>query len=438
MKNKLEKIPKKELGKPAEQPMEAHEWWIDLLRVCVVLLLIPNHVVCSFIKDFFGPGLYFHVWNETFVEGTRTYIIFFDAWQMHILFLFAGFSLVHSLKKRTFKAFLLERLKRLGIPLLFGYVLWIALGQFVGVLYVYKVLPDVAPFIYQAEVAPTFPIFYRYWWWEAGMVNSGHLWFLVILFLFYSWTVGGVWGVLQSQKPKEPTSSRQSGNSSAPSKTLNNLNLNANGNAESRNTIPSPQIKHRNIGRYVLHPGLVLLYALLSSQFDKFNSTVSISLLQWSQLLFFIFGIVFACTKEHLPLIQKHSKWTFPVSIVSFAVYLTLISAGFTDGYLSILRAIGAWYLIYSLIGMASKKCTQSSPVLRYLSQAAMGIYILHLPLQIIVGYFLLPLSFNPIVKMVVLTLLVFVLSFGLYEGIRRTKLPLLLLCFGITPPKSK
>jgi peptidoglycan/LPS O-acetylase OafA/YrhL len=216
------------------------------------------------------------------------------------------------------------------------------------------------------------------------------------------------------------------------------LNLNASGDTESRDPIPSPQVKHRNIGRYVLHPGLVLLYALLSSQFDKLNSTVSISLLQWSQLLFFIFGIVFAFSKDHLPLIQKHSKWTFPVSIVIFAVYLMLVSAGFTGGYLSVLRAIGAWYLIYSLIGMASKRCTQPSPILRYLSQASMAIYILHLPLQIIIGYFLLPLSFNPIVKMVVLTLLVFTLSFGLYEGIKRTKLPLLLLCFGITPPKPK
>lgn len=412
-----------------EKPVESREWWIDFLRVIIVLLLIPNHVACSFVENLYGAGINFTVWNETFVDGTAEYITFFDSWQMHILFLFAGFSLVLSLRKRTFKSFVLERLKKLGIPLLFGYLFWIALGEYFGVLYVFKVIPDAAPYIYQVNSSPTASEFYIWWWWGAGMINPGHLWFLVILFLFYAWAAGGVFGVLRDKKAEAQNQNPTS-----------EVNTRLTSEIQPENTALEgekvPPIKQRN-GKIALQPGMILIYALLSSQADKLNA-VTFLVLQWSQLLFFIFGIVFAFQLQHIAIIQKHYKWTLPVSIVSFTVFIILKSSGATGGYLLIFRSIGAWYLVYSLIGIASKKFNKPSLLIQYLSKSSMAIYILHLPIQFIVGYYLLPIPFNPILKILLLSLIIYALSFGLYELIKRSKLKSLMLCFGINPPRIK
>ncbi len=179
----------------------------------------------------------------------------------------------------------------------------------------------------------------------------------------------------------------------------------------------------RNWGKIALHPKIVLVFALASSQIDKLSASSFIYALQWSQILFFAYGIMLAFCMNHIALIQKHYKWTFPVSLVSFTLFLILTAVGNTGGYLLILKSIGARYLSYSLIGFTFKNLNHTSSTLQYLSKASMAIYILHLPYQIIVGYFLLPIPFNPYLKMIVLTLIVYALSFASYEGIRRTNL---------------
>lgn len=382
-----------------EAPPDQREWWIDLIRVVVVMLVIVFHVFCAFARDLFGPGIQFHVWNTEFLDEAWLYIRFVDPWQMHILFLLAGISIVFSLKKRTTIEFQVERIKRLGIPLLFGYLIWNAIEFFVSVRYVFKMVPVIAFNVYQTPFAPSFSEFYSWWWWKAGLVNAGHLWFIAVL-LPISLIAAYV---------------------------VNNTNLKRKVNSQDQNTPSSG----KDLMKYFFHPGFLILFALVSVPLDIMGEVFPISVLQWSQILFFAYGVMLGLNLQFLTIFQKHFKWTLPLGIS------ILVGYAFFPQYFIILKNVGAWMLVYGLIGLTSKYVNRASKALKYLSKASMAMYILHLPIEICLGYYILPLTWSPIIKFIGLLTGTFGGTFLLYELIRRLKLKVLWWLIGI-PVKTQ
>jgi glucan biosynthesis protein C len=89
---------------------------IDLMRILAVLLLIPFHTARIF--DTLDP---FYVKNNVLSTGlTYIVVIFLEKWHMPILFLLAGASTWFALRARSSGQYILERLKRLMIPFIFG------------------------------------------------------------------------------------------------------------------------------------------------------------------------------------------------------------------------------------------------------------------------------------------------------------------------------
>lgn len=89
--------------------------YIDNLRWISILLLIPYHAAMAW-----------NVWKEPnyiFFSGSKiisSIVVFFSPYFMPLLFLLAGISTKYALNKRTYKQYLIERAKRLLVPLLFG------------------------------------------------------------------------------------------------------------------------------------------------------------------------------------------------------------------------------------------------------------------------------------------------------------------------------
>ena len=81
--------------------------YIDNLRWIILLILIPYHTAQAW-----------NVWGEPnyiFFEGNRpisSIVVFFSPYFMPLLFVFAGISTKHALQKRTYKEYLMERVKR--------------------------------------------------------------------------------------------------------------------------------------------------------------------------------------------------------------------------------------------------------------------------------------------------------------------------------------
>jgi glucan biosynthesis protein C len=79
------------------------------------------------------------------------------------------------------------------------------------------------------------------------------------------------------------------------------------------------------------------------------------------------------------------------------------------------------WLLV--VLGYASLYLNKPSAALAYLSRAVYPVYIIHLPIQIIISYYLIPLDIPPLVKLVVLVAGVFATSLVVYHyGISRVK----------------
>jgi len=347
-------------------------WWIDYLRIAAVLLLVPFHVISSYgISDVI-------VKNPEISWQASLYVKFHWPWHMQLLFLLAGFSIPLSLQKREIRAFIKERLARLLVPLLFGLFFWLTfIGWIQAILYCSS-FPSTC----------TIPGYFEFYgdWWLEGYLAPHHLWFLVYLLPM---SIAG--GVFYS---------------------ITWLNERGEKHVSKIDYYLSPGKRKKDERSYSAYLKIVIPWAFLSLVVDVLPVSFSS---QNNQLVFFMFGLVLARDTEQLESLQKHAKWSLPLGF-TFLILWTFSS------YFWPLMYFGSWFFISGLIGLARKNLTQSSPTLKYLVKAGMPVYVIHYTLQTITGYFILPLPLDPVIEGFLLIAINFVLSFLMYEGIRRIK----------------
>jgi peptidoglycan/LPS O-acetylase OafA/YrhL len=85
------------------------------------------------------------------------------------------------------------------------------------------------------------------------------------------------------------------------------------------------------------------------------------------------------------------------------------------------LASLVIWTSILAVLGYGMRYLTTRSPRLSYANEAVLPIYILHQPVILAVGYFVVPLALPILVKYLIILALAFGITFGLYEfGVRR------------------
>lgn len=95
--------------------LDMRKHYIDNLRWIILLILIPYHAAMAW--NSWGEP------NYVFFEGNKlisSLIVFFSPYFMPLLFVLAGVSTKYALQKRTKKGYLIERVKKLLVPFLFG------------------------------------------------------------------------------------------------------------------------------------------------------------------------------------------------------------------------------------------------------------------------------------------------------------------------------
>lgn len=107
--------------------MGMRKYYIDNLRWMILLILIPYHTAMAW-----------NVWGEKsyiFFEGNRpisSIVVFFSPFFMPLLFVLAGISTKYALQKRTYKEYLIERVKKLLVPFLFGTIVFMPIMSYIG------------------------------------------------------------------------------------------------------------------------------------------------------------------------------------------------------------------------------------------------------------------------------------------------------------------
>ena len=92
---------------------------IDWLRVLATLLVIVFHVAMVF-----NPAPFYHVRNSELWFPFLVFCGFIGLWHMPLFFVLAGWSLARSIGERGTGEGFRERLRRIGVPLLTGIVMF--------------------------------------------------------------------------------------------------------------------------------------------------------------------------------------------------------------------------------------------------------------------------------------------------------------------------
>ncbi len=95
------------------------------------------------------------------------------------------------------------------------------------------------------------------------------------------------------------------------------------------------------------------------------------------------------------------------------------------------LRGIGAWFWVVGLVGFAITYLSYTTRLLRYLSDAAYPIYVLHVAAIVSVGYVVIGWDVPMLVKFAVIMVAALALTLGVYEFLIR-RLPVMRLLFGL------
>ncbi|GGP18199.1 acyltransferase family protein [Nonomuraea glycinis] len=386
---------------------------LDALRALVVVGLVFFHSSLVF-----EPGGDFYVTNAETTELTTIFAALCVVWAMPLLFLVSGLGAWHSLRRRGAGGFAVERLRRLGVPLVFATLVLLPFPQWL------RLRADPAyhdsylrfwPHFFEVRLEPSeFPFIV-----QGTFYETGHLWFVVLL-LVYSLLLAA----LARRVP--PGLGRRI-----------------------RDGVVSAT---RRRGSVLLLPAapLAIVSALLGVEEDYGGWS------RWAYLLFFLFGFALAADPRLRAAMRRDAvvAAVLGVALVGAGTPLFLIAAEtpgadpFMD--LSALAIIArtlygsaGWCWLVAILGLldrrrpapTAEKATEEAGtgsseqdkrprrMYGYLAAAVLPVYILHQPIVVGVAYLVVGWSAPVAVKFALIVAASLALTFAAYDVlVRRTR----------------
>ncbi|MFI6759734.1 acyltransferase [Micromonospora sp. NPDC050417] len=373
---------------------------LDAIRALVVVGLVFFHSALVF-----DSRDDFYVKNAETTDVTMIFASLGVVWAMPMLFLIAGLGSWHSLRRRGPVGFARERVRRLGVPLLFATVTIVPVPQWLRL----RADPDYhesylrfLPRFFDVRLAPAdFPFVL-----QGEHFETGHLWFVVLL-LAFSLLLAPVARWLPAQW----------------------------GSALRDRTAEA--VRHRGL---VLLPavavGVVSAVLGLEEGFAAWH--------RWAYLLFFLCGFALAADERFRTAMRRDAVLAAALGLLLFAVGLPgFLAAGesgdpFTDhtplaiGARALYGATG-WCWLVAILGLLDRRprrpagtAERDTPGRRryaYLSAAVLPLYVLHQPIVVAVAYGVVRWRAPILVEYVVIVAASLVLTVAAYDLlVRRTR----------------
>ena len=298
--------------------------------------------------------------NDELLDELVPFISMLTIWRIPLLFLISGMGVRFAMERRDWKQLLKDRAIRILTPFLFGtYVL--------GGLLVF-----VLPFL----------------GWEAEYtINFGHLWFLANIFVYVLCLIGVI--VYLKNSPD---------------------------NALLR--VLSKVVRWRFGLFFFAMPLVVEAWLVNPEYFALYVDTVHGWLMG---LLCFFIGFIFISIQDVFWPAVERIRWSaLAVASSAYMVRLLVFELQAEPNALTAFESM-SWML--AAFGFASLFLNKPSRSLAYLNTAVYPVYIVHLPVQFTVAYFLLPQSLPASLKLALLLAGTFGGSFLVYEfGLRRVR----------------
>lgn len=366
--------------------------YIDWLRVLAVLLLFPFHTLRVFNAD--DP---WYVKSDHLSMAVSGVLGFISVWHMPLLFVLAGMSTSLALHKRSTRQYLGERLLRLGVPFLFGFLVLIPPQTWYGgrfnsgyaqSFWRYLVSGDFLRFNIQDGGD-----FY-------GGFGIGHLWFIMVLL-----------GVSCAALPL--------------------LSFCRGGKAASA---------LQGVSRRLAHPAMWLLVAALLMVGEALPDPTGLGTPYF--LVFFVLGFAIMADDRFMKTAER-LRWHALGGGVALSVWWVL-SSGLRDATpdpslvrtaLVFLGMLASWLTIVGLLGLGKRYLDRASPALAYLAEGSYPVYILHQTVIVVAAFSIVGLGAAEPLQWLTLLVVSVAVTFALYEVVRRLAVTRFL--FGMRPRRT-
>ena len=353
--------------------MNQRRYDIDALRSIAMFLLIFYHLGISF-TSLARQTLF--IQNKRVVEGIWPLLNLMNSWRIPLVFLIAGVALRLSFRKRTKMQIFKERAKVLGLPWLFGTLVFSTSSVFiVGKYYDYWFLDEI-------NEAALFSFQYQ------GL----HLWFLINIFI-YCWLFIPILNFISKENFISSLLNRPGGIF------LFTIPVIAEGHL-----LNLVRFKTETYGDYYT------TYALTEHGFIL-------------GLIWFAIGIIL--TSQGDAFWESNKKnWRLHLALGMTSYFYRLFNNFIEDYALdNRLIAFESFNFIFALLGLAAVYLNKDSPQLTYYKTAVYPVYIVHLPVQMAVMYFFAGINIHPIIKFPIALFLICFLSLTIYHAIKNIKL---------------
>jgi peptidoglycan/LPS O-acetylase OafA/YrhL len=394
-----------EVTRPARRPE------LDAVRAFVVMGLV-----------FFHSALVFDARDDFYVKNSETtgaitiFVGLAVVWAMPMLFMVAGLGSWHSLRRRGPAGMAAERLRRLGVPLVFVTVVLAPLPQWLrqrGEAGSDQSYPGFLPRFFDVRLDLTeFPFVL-----QGEHFETGHLWFVVLL-LAYSLMLAPLAALLPRATARRFLDRLASA-------------------ARRRGAILLPALP------------IALLCALVGLE-EAFAGWS-----RWAYLMFFGYGVVLAADRRFREAMRRDAALAAGLAVTLFSIgAVAFLSADdpFTDmtGVAitgRVLYAVTGWCALVAIAGLLDRRRAPgngpSTPdgsgglvrrAFDYVSTAALPLYLLHQPILVAVAYGVVRWEASIPVKYTVLVTVTYAITVATYElVVRRTRVTRFL--FGLREP---
>lgn len=355
---------------------------LDWLRVIAILTLLFYHTGMIYVS--WG----WHIKSAGHSQPMEEVMRWLHRWRMPLLFFISGAGTFFALKKRSFRAYAGERVRRLFVPLVFGmfvivppqiYIEWLFKGRFKGSYMDFY--PEVFHFQPYQDGG------------TGGAFSWHHLWFICYLFV-YSVVSIPVFRWLKSE--------------------------------------PGEQFIDR-IGRLIARPGgalwlvgfLLLNDVVLGGFFpNETHALVNDWAYFMKNLLLFWLGYMLVSRPQFWQIIAGQSRYYLVAAVICTGILYTSRALISEDTFnaskllttLFSFNSIGlTWFSVLATIGYGYRYLNVNRPVLPKLNEAVYPFYILHQTVIILIGYAILTRT-----------------RLGIYDGFLVISLSTLIVCVAI------
>jgi fucose 4-O-acetylase-like acetyltransferase len=339
---------------------------MDALRIGACLTQFVFHT-----GKVFDTDPVYHVKNAVLSPAVNVITTFTHLWRMPLFFLIAGWATIVVLRRRTTRRFLRERVHRLVPPLLFGIIVLCPPIKFVERLGEIDNRPDGhfvnEPFHF------TFLEFLPRFFTRLSVFSWSHMWFLVYLLLF--------------------------------------------------SLLLLPLLRRLSSGRDRLGGATWLVYApllplmafevVLRPIWGDFPNLYS----DWANLAayltYFLIGAVLA-SEPRLEARLARDCWLLGL-IAALGLVARLTGFG-PDWLRHLAAAVAAWGCVGFMVGAAHRWWRRDGPLVRYLSEATLPLYVLHHTPSVVLAFLIVGLPLSLWAKLALLFVGSILSTFALYH----------------------